>query len=293
MQTAPNPLLATLLMVVASALIGFTSLLAKALGTDALGPALHPMQVSHGRFLFALIAVGTAAAIIRPAIVRPQWRLHMARTSCGWLGITLMFAAAAQIPLSDATAISFLNPVFTMVLAIPLLGERVGRIRWSAAAIALIGALVLLRPGTAAFQIGALLALASAVIIGLEVIFIKRLTRSEGAFQVLLINNSMGLIIATLAVIAVWEAPTGLQWAALACLGVCMSLAQTCFLNAMMRADASFAVPFSYGTLVFAALYDAALFGVIPDSVSLAGAGIIISGAAMLVWREATRRRAG
>ncbi|MEO1706062.1 MAG: EamA family transporter, partial [Pseudomonadota bacterium] len=48
-----------------------------------------------------------------------------------------MFASVAYIPLADATAISFLNPVFGMILAIPLLGERVGKWRWLAAAIAL------------------------------------------------------------------------------------------------------------------------------------------------------------
>ena len=64
---------------------------------------------------------------------KPHWRLHIARTSFGWAGVTLMFASVAYIPLADATAISFLNPVFGMMLAIPLLGEKVGRVRWSAA----------------------------------------------------------------------------------------------------------------------------------------------------------------
>ena len=63
------------------------------------------------------------------------------------IGVTLMFAAAVYIPLSDATAISFLNPVFAMIFAIPFLGERVGKWRWIAAAISITGAIILLRPG--------------------------------------------------------------------------------------------------------------------------------------------------
>ena len=66
-----------------------------------------------------------------------------------------------------------------------------------------------------------------------------------------------------------------------------MALAQTCFVNAMARADASFVAPFSYATLIFAALYDGLFFGVIPDAITLLGAAIIIAGAILLALREA------
>ncbi|GAA5065322.1 DMT family transporter [[Roseibacterium] beibuensis] len=290
-RTAPNPALAILLMVCATAFIAATTLLAKALGTEALGAPLHPLQVSHGRFLFAWIAISTTLAVLRPRLIRPDWARHVGRTLCGWGGVSLMFAAAAMIPLSDATAISFLNPVFGMILAIPFLGETVGKWRWLAAAIAFAGAMILIRPGTEAMQPGALLALGAALCLGFELIFIKRLSGREGPLQILFINNSLGLIIASLAVLAVWQMPSPAQWAALAGLGFAMACAQACFVNAMARADASFVTPFSYLTLVFAALYDAVIFGVVPTPVSVTGAGIIIAGAALLAWREQVNRR--
>ncbi len=287
----PAPGLAAGLMLASTAFIAATTLLAKALGTATLGPPLHPLQVAHGRFLFAFLGFAAAASLLRPAIGRPHWRLHVARTVCGFTGVSLLFAAAARAPLSDATAISFLNPVFAMLLAIPLLGERVGPWRWAAAAIALAGALVLLRPGGAALAVGALLALGAALALGLEVIFLKRLAGLERPFQLLLVNNLIGLGIASVAVLAVWQAPTTGQWAALIGVGLAMAVAQSCFLNAVARADASFVVPFSYATLVWAAAYDAAVFGVLPDAVSWAGAGMILGGAALLAWREAGRAR--
>ncbi|MEL6521192.1 MAG: EamA family transporter, partial [Pseudomonadota bacterium] len=195
MRTEQNPRLAVAFMLTATAFIAGTTLLAKSLGTDALGPPLHPFQVSHGRFVFALLGIGIAAAVLRPKLQSPRWPLHLARTTFGWAGVTLMFAATAHIALSDATAISFLNPVFAMMLAIPLLGERVGPIRWSAAAIALLGALVLLRPGVGTFQPAALLALGSAAVLGFEIILIKRLSAIEGPFQILLINNGLGTLL--------------------------------------------------------------------------------------------------
>jgi len=274
----------------ASALIAGTSLLAKTLGHDTLGPALHPLQISHGRFLFAFIALLAAAAILRPKFQQISLGLHIARSSCGWAGVSLMFAAITYIPLPDATAISFLNPVFAMMLAIPLLGERVGPIRWTAAGLALIGALVLLRPTPASFQPAALLALTAAVIMGLEITLIKLLAGREKPLQILLVNNAIGLTIATVAVLFVWAAPTPAQWAALAGVGVMMALAQSCFVQAMRRADSSFVVPFSYATLIFVALYDYFIFKAIPDSISILGALIIITGAVLLAWREARLR---
>lgn len=283
---AHRPAYAAGAMVLATTFIAATTLLAKALGTDTLGPALHPLQVSQGRFVFAALALFSAALVLRPPIKRPNWSAHVLRVVFGWMGVSLMFAAAARIPLSDATAISFLNPVFAMLLAIPLLGEKVGPWRWAAAVTALIGALILLRPGGGTFQLAALLALGAAVILGLEVIVIKRLTRAEAPFQILLVNNAIGVVISSVAAWAVFQTPTPAQWAALAALGVLMACAQTCFLQAMRNADASFTLPFSYGTLVFAALYDAWIFGVIPDRISVLGAAVIVTGAAVLAWRE-------
>nr|WP_170539034.1 DMT family transporter [Ruegeria arenilitoris] len=288
---AHNPALAAVLIFCASAFIAGTTLLAKALGTETLGPPLHPMQISHGRFLFAFVVIVTAVGVLRPQLRRPHWGLHIGRTSFGWTGITLMFASVAYIPIADATAISFLNPVFAMVLAIPLLKESVGPWRWLAAAVALTGAIILLRPTPDSFQPAALLALAAAAVIGMELIFIKKLSGRESPIQILLINNAMGLTIASIAVATVWQPPSPAQWAALAGIGFLMACAQACFVNGMARADASFVAPISYATLIFAALYDFAVFRVVPDWVSLLGSGVILTGALILVWREARARR--
>ncbi|MDO5614403.1 MAG: DMT family transporter [Paracoccus sp. (in: a-proteobacteria)] len=276
------------LMVAATALFASTTLLAKAIGSGHLGPPVHPLMVSFGRFAFAFLAVAMVATAARPRMTRPDLSTHLARTLCGWGGITLMFAAVARMPLPDATAISFLSPVFTMLLAIPLLGERVGPVRWTAAGIALLGAVILLRPG-ANMQAAALLALGAAAAMGLEAIFIKRLAGRESPLQILLVNNGMGAAIATIAVIAAWSAATGAQWAALAAIGALMACGQALNLLAMRRDDASFVVPFFYLTLIWAALFDLWWFGALPDAVSLLGAAVIVAGALLLVLRDRAR----
>ena len=287
-----NPLRAMIAMMSAAACVAATTVLAKALGGGHLGPALHPLQVSHGRFVFALMGLLAASAVLRPRIRAPHLPLHAARSVCGWGGVTLMFAAVVYIPLSDATAISFTNPVIAMLLAIPLLGETVGRWRWLAAAISFAGALILLRPGAGVIAPGALIALAAAALMGIEAIFIKMLTGREAPLQILLINNLIGVVVSTIAVAFVFTWPTPAQWAALAAIGLVMVTAQTLYIQAMRAADASFAQPFFYTTLIFAALYDAAVFGSLPDATGALGAGVILAGALLLAWREGRQAQA-
>ncbi|WP_298804785.1 DMT family transporter [uncultured Lentibacter sp.] len=282
----PDKRRAVALMLTATAFIASSTLMAKLASDPRFGPPLHPLQISHGRFLFALALIGTVVLARRAPLSQPDLRLHAARSLLGWSGVTLMFTAVAFIPMADATAISFLNPVFAMVFAIPLLGERVGPLRWSAAAIAFLGALILLRPSAASFEAGALFALGAALFMGLEVILIKRLSGREPPLQILLVNNTMGLCIASLAVLPVWQMPTPAQWPLLAGVGGAMALAQFFFVSAMARAEASYIAPFAFTTLIFAAAYDAALFGAWPDAITMLGAATLLSGAGLLAWRE-------
>ncbi|HBQ36440.1 MAG TPA: hypothetical protein DD729_06335 [Rhodobacteraceae bacterium] len=290
MHVQPNPAAAIGFILIGSAFFAGTSLMAKVLGHDSLGPPLHSMQISFGRFLFAFLFFLVVTAILRPEFKNINLRLQIGRSACGWAGVTLMFASVAYIPLPDATAISFLNPVFAMILAIPMLGERVGPVRWGASVLALIGAMVLLRPTPDSFQPAALLALGAAIMLGFEANLVKMLTGREKPLQILIVNNAIGLVIASVAVFFVWIPATAAQWGVLAALGVMMALGQTCFIQAMRRADASFVMPFIYATLIFATLYDYLFYATLPDFISILGAAIIVSGAMILAWRQARLR---
>ncbi len=286
-QHKNNALLSAGLILLASAILAGINILAKALGQDHLGPAMQPFQISFGRFTFALMTLIIVALIIKPKFTKPNLKLHISRTSAGWAGVTLMFASVSLIPLPDATAISFLNPVFAMILAVPFLGERVGKYRWLAAVIALLGAFILLRPSPATFQPAALIALAAAVMLGSELILMKRLTRKESGFQILIINNTIGFLISTAIAIFVWQNPTSLQWGAMVAIGLLMVCAQTCYITALRLSDASFIAPFSYAALIFATLYDFIIFGQTPDMISVIGSITICGGAILLASREA------
>ena len=281
---------AVALMVGASLLVAATSLIAKRLGLETgAGPGLNPFQVSAGRFVFALAALGlflAAAPKRRPALKGARWSWHFLRSLCGWLGVTCMFAAVARMPVAEATAISFLNPLVTMGLAVTVLGERITVRKYIAAGLAIAGAALILRPGTDAFQPAGLLALAAALFMGFEAIFIKRLSDTEPALRVLLINNCLGACVSVIAASFVWAVPTGEQWALLATLGVVMVCAQSLFIQSMKRGEASVVIPAFYTMLVFAAVYDFVLYGVLPSHAAVIGAVLIVAGALALALRR-------
>lgn len=284
-----NAIRGPVIMINATALIALSTLCAKMLITGE--APLSPFQITWGRYVFGLMALLIVLAIRRPKFTKPNWPLHAIRVGCGWGGVTAMFATTAFIPLSDTTAISFTNPIFAMLLAIPILKERIGPPRWISAGIALVGALLLIRPATSSFQPAALLALLAAMLFGLEVVMIKMLSRRESVFQLIIVVNIAGAILSSLVVVWVWQAPSLRQWILMAATGLAMTSAQWFFTHALKQGEASYIVTFSYAALLFATLYDFVFFAVVPVPLSIVGGAIIIISGIVLAWREGRANR--
>ncbi|MEO0683211.1 MAG: DMT family transporter [Pseudomonadota bacterium] len=278
------------LILLASAFMALTTLLAKAMGAGAGGVEMHPLQISFFRFAVAFALVSVAFLALRQRLDGTPWAFHAVRSFMGWATVSCLFAAGMHIPLADATAIGFLGPAGAMALSIPFLGERPGPARWAAAGVMVLGALLLLRPGVQAVHWAALLALAAAGFNAVEAIMIKRLSRTEPTLRMLWINNLFGLAIATIPAALVWQAPGWGDLALGGLLGAAMVCVQVGFISGMKRGEASYVGPFFYATLVFAALYDFALFGDAPDFWGGVGAGVILLGAVLMAVSEGRRR---
>lgn len=271
-------------MIFVSLFIGGTTMIAKLLGTDLLGKPLNPMQISHSRFFFAFILIFLFFLKTKSKIIQPNYKLHFSRSFCGWIGITILFGTSILIPVSDATALIFINPIFTMIFAIPLLGETVKTTKWFAVAITFIGAIVLIRPENNLLEIQFvyILLIFGALALGLESIFIKILTIEEKPKQILLINNGIGLMISSIPIYFIWISPNIKQILALFFVGALMLCAQICFIQAMKRSEAHFVAPFFYFTLIFVCIYDFFIFQILPDKISIIGTTLIIVGGIIL-----------
>ena len=282
------------LAVSASLFFAASTYISKLLGSGYFDDPVHPLQVAHSRFAFGLLTACVLFMITGRRLQDP-WAnlpLHILRSTLGWLGVGILFAGVVYIPASDAVALTFLNPIFAMAFAILLLKERVGMHRWSAAMLSFAGAVLLIRPEGGVHPM-ALVCLGGAVVIGLEITIIKILSMRETVFQILVINNLIAVVIATLPLLWVFSMPTPTQWMALMAVGVIMVAGQTLFLFAMRAGEASLVAPFIYATLVFVVLMDLAVLGVVPDAISLTGAAIIIACGSYIAVREHRQRRKG
>ena len=271
-----NPILFILL---AAFLFGLGSVLSKKVGYAYASDSINPLQIVYARFFFALIIVSLIVFFKRPGFKRPNFKLHLARSACGWTGVAILFSGVIFIPASDAVAITFLNPIFAMLLAVFVLKERFKINRWIATFISLLGMLVLLRP-TLDFEsnLFAYLCLAGAFIMGVEILLIKVLSEREPFLQILLINNFIATLIGIVPMIFFFKVPNLFQLIELISIGAAMVLGQFFFLNAMKGTETTFIAPFFYSTLVFVMILDLVFFGVIPDTISLMGASLIIIG---------------
>ena len=275
------------LMLGASFCFACATILTKSLGTNVFGEGVHPLQIAHSRFLFSFILLVFFWYIFKPKVKFSNVKLHLLRSIFGWVGVSILFTSILYIPVSDATALTFLNPIFAMIFAALIFKEKVGLIRWGAALFSFSGGLLLLRPSLdLSVDPVALLCLFGALIMGLEIICIKVLSGRDSVFTILILNNFFAMCIGTLVVPFFFVLPSFLELSVLLTIGIFMLTGQFCFINSLKGAETSFLMPFFYTTLIFVISLDLIIFNSLPDKISYMGAFIIIFGSIVVAFRE-------
>ncbi len=203
------------------------------------------------------------------------------------------------MPLATATAIVFLSPIITGVLAIVFLGEPSRRATWVAAIVGFIGVLVLLRPGFSDLGWAAGLPLLSAFGISLMMLGNRMSARLASPlamqFSIASIAAAFLILAALIGAVSGVEAlaldtPNWTVVARCAIIAVTATTAHWLVYLGTTRAGASTIAPMTYVQMIVAVILGALLFGDIPDALTLLGAAIII-GAGLYLWRESGRAR--
>ncbi len=250
---------------------------------------MHPLQLAFFRIAFALLLLLPFTWRRLPAALGEDGmaRLYLWRGLAGAAAMLLGFWSLRYLPLADSTAINFTAPLFVTVGAALILGETVRRRRWTATLIGFVGMLIVVRPGTDALSIGAMMALASALFMAAAVLILKRLSRTQSPD---VMTTMMALYITPITLIPallVWQTPTWFDIGyglALALVGTIGHLAWT---RALKMADVSAVMPFEFAKLPFAAAFGFILFTDIPDIWVLIGGTIIASSGLYIAHREA------
>jgi drug/metabolite transporter (DMT)-like permease len=188
----------------------------------------------------------------------------------------LLFILGLQkMPIADAAAINFVSPLFITVLSVPLLGEFVGRRRWFAVCVGLLGAVIAAQPGTDAFQVAAILPVLSAAAWAVAIVMTRKLSASDRPGTTLAWTSASGLVVLTCLLPFVARVPTLRELGLCLLIGVAASGGQWMVVLGYRNAPASLLAPFSYLQLIWSTLLGVIVFAANPGPATIVGACII------------------
>lgn len=211
---------------------------------------------------------------------------HFWRTLMGTVSMVLGFYALAMLPLADATALAFSQPLFSVVLAAIVLHEKVRWRRWTATIVGFIGVLVMVRPGSHGLQLGAIVALCNAMSVAVSILLVRRLSASEAPLMILTQFALWSTLFLLVPAIWFWRWPTPFGWALAVGVSITATLGQYFWVQAFASGEMSAVAPFDYLRLPFAVFVGWMIWGDMPVVWTFVGAAIVIGSALYIAYRE-------
>lgn len=262
---------------------------------DAVGKGLteryDPVQVVWARYAGQTFWVFLALAPSVPSLMRTRFLGMQALRSAALFCATLFFFSGfAVLPLATNAAIFQVGPLFVTALAFVLLREKVGPRRWFAVIAGLVGALIIIRPGSGIFSLYALLPLAAALGYAAYMVSTRFLGGEESPWTSFLYTALFGTVAASLVVPFFWTTPTWADAAILGTFGIFGAIGHFTLILGLRFATASMLAPFAYVSLVFSTVWGYLFFTEFPDGWTFAGAFVIV-GAGLYVWHRERRVR--
>lgn len=262
-------------------------------GLKLLSAHYPPLQIAALRSLasWPLVAVWVYSTVGLRPLLRVRWKLHLLRGALGTATLTAFIAGIRHLPLTTVYTLFFVAPLIITALSGLVLGERVGPHRWAAILIGFGGVLVALRPTGAGALTGAGLAiLAAAVGYALAALLVRVLGRTDSTQSMVFWMLTMMAPAATALALPNWVPVAAADIGLIAGVGVVGALGQFALTEAFARGEAAVIAPFEYTALAWGLGFDLALWGVLPDGLTWAGAGIIVASGIYLMRQERNMR---
>jgi drug/metabolite transporter (DMT)-like permease len=234
-------------------------------------------------FLIVLPRFGKIVKTSFPLLQLARSVFLMCATMCFFWGIS-------NIGLAEATAIMDISPVLITLGAVVFLGERIGIRRVIGIIGALIGAMIVIRPGSDVFSVYALFPLGAAICFSGYNIITRFVGAREDPWTSLFYTALFGAIVFSTIVPFHWQPLSVLTINLMAALSVMATLAQWLLIKALSFGEASLLAPIGYISLIFATLWGFLLFGDLPDQWTVIGALVIVA-SGVYVWSR--ERKAG
>ncbi len=257
---------------------------------------MHPFEVAFFRQVFGIVAL--APWFIRYGLAPLRTKrlgMHGVRAFVNVIAMFAFYYALSIVPLAQVSALAFSVPIFTALLAMAFLGERVRLRRWAAILFGFSGVFIAFIPDMyepGAPQLGSLLVVLASFTWAIALIFIKVLGRTESTITItaymVLLMTPMSLLPA----LAVWEWPTMEQFGWLLFIGVVGTIGQLTVVQALKEGETHVVMPIDFTKLIWAAGLGFLWFGEIPTVFTWVGGAMIFFSTTYIAWREHQLRKA-
>jgi drug/metabolite transporter (DMT)-like permease len=279
----PLAVRAALLMVTGCLLFSIMGALVK-----LLGQRLDSFQIAFFRCFFGFLAI--LPFVLRKkghhAFRTTHFYGHFLRGAVGVAAMVAGFYAVTRLALTDSTAISFTAPLFMILTAIFMLGEKVRWRRGLATVAGFIGVLVMVRPDSGTLDVAAMVGLFAAFLVALSTTLIKRLSATEEALTILVYFGLFSSVLTAIPAYVVWRPLTSNELALLGLVGALGAVGQFCQVRAYAAGELMAVAPIDYSRLIFAGIMGFLLFAELPDRYTLVGAAIIVGSTLYIAYRE-------
>lgn len=205
-------------------------------------------------------------------------------------GTTCNFIAVRYLQLAETGAIAFAIPLIIAVLAVPILGERIGPRRWAAILVGFLGVLVVVRPGPEIFQSAALIAVGTTLFAATYMLVTRIVAQVDHPETSNMYAGIVGAVLTTPLVPFFWTTPSGIEWLPFLLIGVMGMAGHLLISIAHEHAPAPIIAPFWYTQIVWMIGFGFLVFGDVPDIWTLAGAAIVLSSGLYVWYRERVRK---
>ena len=251
-------------------------------------------QILFFRYLFVAIPMIALVSMTLglSALKVTRYLDYGIRIAGGLISLALFFYAIGEIPLAEATLLTYISPIFVVMFSIPVLGERIGIYRWAAVLMGFVGVFIVLQPGGVSFSLGALAAVGAAVGSAVVSIWLRVLSTSEKVSVINVIHNSSGVIVFGIWIwIEGWVMPRDFaDWMWLASVGLVACFQQYMFASSYRFCEASVLAPFEYVILIFSAVVGYWFWSEIPAMTTWIGGVIIVACGLSIIYRERHHR---
>ena len=212
--------------------------------------------------------------------------LHFKRCIAGLIAIVAIFIALRNLPLATVVSISFAAPIFTTILSIFFLSEKVGLYRWLAVIVGFIGILIISQPGFTSFNIYYIYPIIFCLGLSYVAIAIKKLSSTEPVWLIGFYFSFSIMIISFFTFHQGWIIPKLLDLFLLSMVGILGGLANLWLTQSYKYSDVSLVTPIKYLALVFAILFGYIFWEEIPTIKTLMGAFLVIMSSVIIFRRE-------